>query len=128
MFWFRRLTRSFSVAFRATTTIRVEKKSFQEVGWIHRYARFLFEVLLQQVKIPPVTALLIFCVYRQSDTWVPGMAVAFALVCLLLILHSVSQSIGIVFLRALSLTSAHLRTQVGQLMQRLHPWRRGQRF
>lgn len=115
VFWFRHLTCGFSVMFRATTTSRAERTSLQEVGWIHGYVRVFLKVLLRQAKIPPVTGSAYLLCLQTVGHLGSRYGRSLCPVCFPLILHSFNQSI-VVFLRALSLTSAHRRTQVGQLV------------
>lgn len=64
--------------------IRVERKSSQAVGWIHRCVCVCLCVVVCRFsgllpKISAVTCLLVFSLHRQSDTLVPGMTSAFDL-------------------------------------------------
>lgn len=65
--------------FRAMTTSQVERKSFQEVGWIHGYVLFFVCGPSAAPQDPGCNWLCLSSVCRQSDTWLPGTAAAFAL-------------------------------------------------
>lgn len=112
VFGFRRLTCSFSVTSRVMTTSQVERKSFQEVGWIHGYVCFFVCGPTAAPQDPGCNRLCLSSVFTDSRTlgfqvWPQPLPCLFS---------PHSSLIPSVFLIALSPTSAHVRTQVGQLV------------
>lgn len=116
VFRLRRLTCSFSVVSRAMTTSQVERKSFQEVGWIHGYVCFFLLLFVRAPTAAPrdlgSNRLCLSPVFTDSRTL--GFQVRPQPLPCLFSPHS--SLIPSVVLIALSPTSAHVRPQVGQLV------------